>query len=68
MTLKMIPVYKYYSILKMLTNAYEREILSEALKGATGNVAKAARMLGTTARIFTYRARKLGLDPKSYRA
>ncbi|MEE2656948.1 MAG: sigma 54-interacting transcriptional regulator [Candidatus Latescibacterota bacterium] len=54
--------------LKMLTNAYEREILSEALKGATGNVAKAARMLGTTARIFTYRARKLGLDPKSYRA
>ena len=51
-----------------MMGAYEREILVEALKNARGSVAKAARLLGTTARIFAYRGKKLGIDPKQYRA
>ena len=51
-----------------MMQAYEKEILIEALKNGRGNMAKAARMLGTTARIFTYRVQKLGVDPKQYKA
>jgi Nif-specific regulatory protein len=51
-----------------MMGAYEREILVEALKNARGSVAKAARLLGTTTRIFAYRGKKLGIDPKQYRA
>ena len=50
-----------------MMGAYEREILVEALKNARGSVAKAARLLGTTPRIFTYRARKRDIDPKQYK-
>jgi Nif-specific regulatory protein len=50
-----------------LMQAYEREILVEALKNARGNVARAARMLGTTARIFSYRIRKLEIDSQAYK-
>ena len=35
-----------------LVSSYEREILVEALKNAKGNMAKAARVLGTTTRIY----------------
>ena len=38
-----------------LVRSYEREILVEALKNAKGNMAKAARVLGTTTRILSYR-------------
>ena len=48
--------------------AYEREILVEALKNSRGNMARAARLLGTTARIFSYRVDKLVIDAQSYRA
>ena len=48
-------------------SSYEREILVEALKSTRGNMAKAARMLGTTTRIFSYRARRLGINPRTYR-
>ncbi len=51
-----------------LMGAYEREILVEALKNARGNVAGAARRLGTTPRIFAYRLSRLDIDPKSYRS
>jgi Nif-specific regulatory protein len=44
--------------------AYEREILIEALKNACGNKAAAARALATTPRIFSYRLRKHGLEPR----
>ena len=50
-----------------MMGAYETEILVEALKNSRGNMAKAARLLGTTQRIFSYRSRKLGIDPKQYR-
>ena len=53
-----------YSI---LMSAYEREILTEALKNARGNMAKAARLLGTTPRILSYRSQKLGIQPRQYR-
>ena len=54
--------------LEMMMSSYEREILVEALKSTRGNMAKAARALGTTARIFSYRTRRLGIDPGGYRS
>ncbi len=53
--------------LETLINSYEREILVDALKTHRGNCAGAARSLRTTARIFNYRVKKLGIDPKSYK-
>ena len=53
--------------LEMMMGSYEREILVEALKSTRGNMARAARALGTTARIFSYRTRKLEIDPRDYR-
>ena len=53
--------------LEMMLSSYEREIIIEALKNSKGNMAHAARRLGTTARIFTYKARKLDIDPRQYR-
>jgi Nif-specific regulatory protein len=44
-----------------LMMAYEREILVEAIKNAQGNQTQAARTLGTTARILSYRLRRHGL-------
>jgi Nif-specific regulatory protein len=44
-----------------LMMAYEREILLEAMKNAGGNQSQAARALGTTARILSYRLRRHGL-------
>ncbi len=41
---------------------YEREILVGALRAAQGNQAQAARALGTTARILSYRLRRHGLN------
>ena len=50
-----------------MMQAYEREIIIEALKNARGNMAKAARTLGTTTRIFSYRIQKLDICPKNYK-
>jgi Nif-specific regulatory protein len=50
-----------------LVRSYEREILVEALKNAKGNMAKAARVLGTTTRILSYRIQKLNIDPKQFK-
>ena len=50
-----------------LMQAYEREILVEALKNTHGNMAKAARILGTTTRIISYRIEKLGIHPKQHK-
>jgi len=52
---------------EMLMASYEREVLGEALKNARGNIAKAARLLGTTPRILSYRASKLEVDCKQYK-
>ncbi len=53
---------------EVLIKAYEREILIEALKNARGNMAKAARILGTSTRIFSYRIQKLDIEPKQYKS
>ena len=50
-----------------LISSYEHEILVEALKNAKGNIAKAARVLGTTTRILSYRVQKLSIDPKKFK-
>ena len=43
------------------------QILVEALKNAKGNMAKTARVLGTTTRILSYRIQKLNIDPKQFK-
>jgi Nif-specific regulatory protein len=44
------------------TEAFEKDILQDALKSAKGNRAKAARLLSTTGRVFNYKVRKYKID------
>jgi len=53
--------------LKQMVEAYEREILIDALKKHRGNAAAAARYLQTTQRILNYRIKNLGVVPKNYK-
>ena len=53
--------------LKEAVDAYERDIIQDALKSARGNRAKAARLVRTTDRIFNYKVRMLGIDWKRFR-
>ena len=48
--------------------AYEKDIIMDALKTTRGNCAKAARLLSTTERIVTYKIRKFGVDPRRFRS
>ncbi len=48
--------------------AYERDLIQDALKTATGNRAKAARLLQTTDRILNYQVKRLGIDWRRYKA
>ena len=52
--------------LKHLVDSYERDLIRDALKSARGNVAGAARALGSTARIIGYKIKRYGIDPKRY--
>ena len=52
--------------LKSMVEAYERDILQDALKSTRGNMASAARMLQATPRIIGYKVKQLGIDPKRY--
>ena len=45
----------------------EREIIIDALKNTRGNMVMAAELLQTTVRIFTYKAKKYGVDYRQYR-
>jgi Nif-specific regulatory protein len=54
--------------LKGLVDAYERDLIRDALKSSRGNIAAAARALGTTQRIMGYKVHKHGVDPKRYSA
>jgi Nif-specific regulatory protein len=45
----------------------ERTMVEDALRDQGGNIAAAARVLGTTERIVRYKAQKLGLDPAHYK-
>jgi len=46
---------------KELTEGFERTVLAQALERNGGFAAKAARALGTTPRVVSYKARKYGL-------
>jgi len=54
--------------LKSLVQSYERDLIRDALKTTRGNMAAAARTLGTTPRIIAYKVRQYGIDPRKYRA
>ncbi|MBN1671810.1 MAG: sigma 54-interacting transcriptional regulator [Kiritimatiellae bacterium] len=53
--------------LEELVQAYEKDIVQDALKSTRGNMAAAARMLSTTERIIRYKVRNSRIDPKKYR-
>ncbi len=52
--------------LRYLVEAYERDLIRDALKSARGNVTAAARALESTPRIIGYKVRKYGIDPERY--
>ncbi|HEY8902585.1 MAG TPA: sigma 54-interacting transcriptional regulator [Chthoniobacterales bacterium] len=56
------------STLEAAMDSFEREMIVEALKGACGNMARAARALGLTERIMGLRVKKHEIDPKSFRS
>ncbi|MEW6078276.1 MAG: sigma 54-interacting transcriptional regulator [Thermodesulfobacteriota bacterium] len=45
----------------------EQELLIDALKNTRGNVLRAAEMLGTTVRKFSYKAQRYNINYKNYR-
>jgi len=45
---------------------FERDIIVDALKRTSGNMAAAARELGTTARILRYKIKQQEIDPAKY--
>jgi len=53
--------------LKERVNLFERDIIVDALKRCNGSLAAAARDLGSTARIITYKVKDLGVDYRRYR-
>jgi Nif-specific regulatory protein len=48
--------------------AFERSLIEDALKTAKGNRSRAARLLGTTQRVISYKVRKYGIDPARLRS
>jgi Nif-specific regulatory protein len=53
--------------LKTMLEAYEREIIVDALKKHRVNAAAAARELQATPRIINYSVKRLGIQPRNYR-
>jgi Nif-specific regulatory protein len=54
--------------LESAVEAYERDLIQDALKTTRGNLKKAAKMLDTTERIIGYKVKKLGIDCERFRA
>ena len=54
--------------LNAVVEAQERELITNALRETRGNQTRAAKLLGTTKRIIQYRIRKMGIDPRRFRA
>ena len=48
-------------------NNLEREMIMDALKNTKGNIKKAAILVGTTERKFSYKAHKFGISYKDFR-
>ena len=53
--------------LKAAVDAYEKDLIIDALKSARGNRAKAARILDSTERIIGYKLSKLGIDAERFK-
>jgi Nif-specific regulatory protein len=53
--------------LKESVDAYERDIIQDALKTTAGNRSRAAHLLKTTERILNYKVRKHGISPERFR-
>ena len=53
--------------LEAAVEAYERDIIQDALKTTRGNRKKAAKMLDTTERIIGYKVKKYGIDCDRFR-
>jgi Nif-specific regulatory protein len=47
--------------------AFERDLIQDALKSTRGNIAQAARMLDSTERILGYKIGKYRLEPKRFK-
>ncbi len=47
--------------------ALEKDLIQDALKTTAGNCSKAAALLQTTERIFNYKIKKYGINPKRFR-
>ena len=52
--------------LKGMVEAYERDIIVDALKSTRGSIAAAARLLHTTQRILGYKIQRYKVNPKQY--
>jgi len=52
--------------LKERTDMLERDLIVDALKRCSGNLAATARDLNTTARVIRYKVKELGIDCKQY--
>jgi Nif-specific regulatory protein len=48
-------------------NAYEKDLIQDALKTTRGNRARAAKLLDTTERILGYKVKKYGIDARRFR-
>ncbi len=53
--------------LKARVDAYERELVLEALKSAKGNQSHAAKLLGTSQRLVNYKIKKYRIDTDEFR-
>ncbi len=53
--------------LKDRVDAYERDLVVEALRSTRGNQSRAAALRGTSQRIVNYKMRKYGIDPLQFR-
>jgi len=53
--------------LEAAVKAFERGLIQDALKSTRGNIAKAAKLLGSTERIIGYKIKKYGIEPARFR-
>jgi Nif-specific regulatory protein len=53
--------------LEEAVNAYEKDLIQDALKTSRGNRSKAAKLLGSTERIISYKVRKYHIDCRRFR-
>ena len=53
--------------LEASVTAFERDLISDALKTSSGNCAKAAKLLDTTERILNYKIKKYNIEPNRFR-